>query len=298
MEKFHQLDTEQINPRTRHIDEQDTEGIVRLINQEDQLVALAVEQEIPHIVQAVDIIYEHVVAGGRLIYIGAGTSGRLGVLDASECPPTYGVPPTMVVGLIAGGVPALTQSSEGVEDHPECGVRDLKHIGFSATDVLVGIAASGRTPYVMGAMQYAKELGAPTIAVTCCQHSALSIVADVTVAPLVGPEAVTGSTRMKSGTAQKMVLNIFSTALMIKMGKVYGNLMVDVQASNGKLINRAVRIVCAATECDEATAQEALAQCGYHCKPAIVMLLTRLSAQEAQEALEQSNGRIALAIKS
>ena len=289
------LDTEQVNPLTAHIDQEDTQGILRLINQEDRRVAGAVAQEIPHIAQAVDAIYEKLAAGGRLIYIGAGTSGRLGVLDASECPPTYGVPYGMVQGVIAGGETALTHAIEGAEDHPEEGERDLRAIGFSGADVLVGIAASGRTPYVLGAMDYARSLGAVVIGLTSCHDSEMQRHADICITPLTGPEVVTGSTRMKSGTAQKMVLNMLSTAAMIKLGKVYGNLMVDVQATNEKLVQRAVSIVCTATGADVATARDALGRCGFHCKQAIVMLLLNTDEDGAKKALEGAGGHISRA---
>lgn len=290
------LDTEQRNPRTAHIDEENTEGILRLINQEDRLVAEAVEKEIPHIAGAVDAIYEKMAAGGRLIYCGAGTSGRLGVLDAAECPPTYGVPYGLVQGLIAGGTLALTRAVEGAEDHYEEGKRDLEGIGFSRTDALVGIAASGRTPYVLGAMDYARSLGAVAIGLTSCHDSQLKLHADICIAPVTGPEVVTGSTRMKSGTAQKLVLNMLSTAVMIKLGKVYGNLMVDVQASNEKLVERAVSIVCSATGAEPSVARDTLSRCGFSCKHAIVMLLLNVDEAEAKKALEEAQGHISRAV--
>ena len=291
------LDTEQVNPLTAHIDQEDTQGILRLINQEDRRVAGAVAQEIPHIAQAVDAIYEKLAAGGRLIYIGAGTSGRLGVLDASECPPTYGVPYGMVQGVIAGGETALTHAIEGAEDHPEEGERDLRAIGFSGADVLVGIAASGRTPYVLGAMEYAKKLGAPVIGVSCCPGSQVDEAADIGIAPTPGPEVVTGSTRMKSGTAQKMILNMLSTGAMIRLGKVYGNLMVDVKPTNEKLVRRCVTIVCEATGEPEGKAVQALESCDYHCKTAIVMLLCGKTADEARALLNRADGRVAEALR-
>lgn len=290
------LDTEQRNPRTAHIDEEDTQGILRLINQEDRLVAEAVEKEIPHIALAVDAIYEKMAVGGRLVYCGAGTSGRLGVLDAAECPPTYGVPYGLVQGLIAGGTLALTRAVEGAEDHYEEGVKDLEGIGFSQADALVGIAASGRTPYVLGAMDYARRLGAVAIGLTSCHDSQLKQHADICITPLTGPEVVTGSTRMKSGTAQKLVLNMLSTAVMIKLGKVYGNLMVDVQASNEKLVERAISIVCSATGVEPALARETLSRCGFSCKHAIVMLLLNVDMTEAKKALEEARGHISRAV--
>ena len=290
------IDTEQRNERTMHIDTLSTLEMVRLINQEDHKVAEAVERVVPQIAQAVDIIYERIHRGGRLVYIGAGTSGRLGVLDAVECPPTYGVDYDLVIGLMAGGAPAFVKAVEGAEDNRELGRKDLEDIGFSAGDVLVGIAASGRTPYVLGAMEYARSLGAPVLALTCCRDSELSRCADVTMAPLPGPEVITGSSRMKSGTAQKMVLNILSTATMIKLGKVYGNLMVDVKASNEKLYQRAISIVRTTTDVSEDVARATLERCGYSCKTAIVSILLNVSPEEAQKALAKADGHIANAI--
>lgn len=287
------LETEQPNPASAHIDSVSTEEIVRIINQEDHQVAPAVEKVLPQIAQAVEIIYQKMHAGGRLIYSGCGTSGRLGVLDAVECPPTYGVPPEMVVGLMAGGPPAFVKAVEGAEDDYALGRADLEAIGFSAGDALVGIAASGRTPYVLGALAYAVSLGAPAIALTCCRDSEMSRVAGLTISPVCGPEVITGSTRMKSGTAQKMVLNMISTAVMIKMGKVYGNLMVDVKATNEKLVYRSVSIVRQATGATEEQARDALASCGGSCKTAIVMLLCNLSSQAAEAALRKADGHVA-----
>ena len=297
MANLSQLQTEQRNPNSMHIDRMSTLDMVSVINQEDHRVAEAVEKELPQIAQAVDVIYEQLKNGGRLIYCGAGTSGRLGVLDASECPPTYGCDPGMVFGLIAGGPKAFTQAAEGAEDKADLGVQDLKGIDFSAKDVLVGIAASGRTPYAIGAMDYARSLGAPVIAVVCCTGSEMSRHADITIAPTPGSEVVTGSSRMKSGTAQKMVLNMLSTATMIKLGKVYENLMVDLRPSNEKLVQRAVRIVCSATGAEEAAARVALEAANMHCKTAIVMLLMNLNADEARSALEKADGRIAQAVQ-
>ena len=296
MVELRKLDTEQRNERSMHIDELSTIDMLTVINEEDHRVAEAVKKVLPEVAKAVDLIYEKVHSGGRLIYCGAGTSGRLGVLDAVECPPTYGVDPGLVVGLIAGGERAFVKAVEGAEDKPELGEADLREIGFSDKDALVGIAASGRTPYVIGAMDYARSVGAPVMCVVCCRDSELSRHADVCIAPIPGPEVVTGSSRMKSGTAQKLVLNMISTGVMIKMGKVYGNLMVDVKCSNEKLYRRAVSIVCTAAEVDEATAQKALEECGFSCKTAIVMLLLGVGAQEAKDTLEKADGRIAWAI--
>lgn len=297
MVELKKIATEQRNPDTMNIDALSTLDMVKLINREDHKVAQAVGQVTDKIAQAVDVIADRLSRGGRLIYCGAGTSGRLGVLDAVECPPTYSTEPEMVQGLIAGGYPAIFKAVEGAEDSKELGVQDLKNIAFSAGDVLVGIAASGRTPYVLGAMEYAKELGAVTVSVTCCPGSALDAFADIGIAPAPGPEVVTGSTRMKSGTAQKMVLNMLSTGAMIKLGKVYGNLMVDVKPSNEKLIRRCVTIVCTATDCDEATAVAALEACDYRPKTAIVMILCGLDAAQAQGKLQKADGRIAGVLK-
>ncbi len=289
--------TEEQNERTGNIDELSTIDMIRLINDEDKKVAFAVEWEAEHIAAAVDVIAAQLRAGGRLIYCGCGTSGRLGVLDAVECPPTYSTDPDMVVGLIAGGYDAMFRAVEGAEDDRALGEKDLRDIRFSREDVLVGIAASGRTPYVLGAMDYARSLGAPIIGVTCCPGSPVTEAAEIAIAPVPGPEVVTGSTRMKSGTAQKMVLNMLSTGAMIKLGKVYGNLMVDVKPSNEKLVDRCRRIVCTAAEVDEDAAREALEQCGYRPKTAIVMLRLGVDAETAREALERAEGRVAAALE-
>ena len=293
MVELKKIATEQRNPNTMNIDSLSTHEMIKLINREDHRVAEAVSQVTEEIAKAVDVIADRLSKGGRLIYCGAGTSGRLGILDAVECPPTYSTEPEMVQGLIAGGYPAIFKAVEGAEDSKELGVEDMKGIRFTAGDVLVGVAASGRTPYVLGCMEYAKELGAVTVAVTCCPGSVLDTYADIGIAPAPGPEVVTGSTRMKSGTAQKMVLNMLSTGAMIKLGKVYGNLMVDVKPSNEKLVRRCVTIVCAATECDEATATAALEQCEYRPKIAIVMVLMGVGAEEAKALLTRGGGRIA-----
>ena len=293
MVELKKIATEQRNPNTLNIDTLPTLDMIRLINQEDHNVAKAVGLVAEQIAQAVDVIADRLSKGGRLIYCGAGTSGRLGILDAVECPPTYSTEPEMVQGLIAGGYPAIFKAVEGAEDSKELGVEDMKGINFAAGDVLVGVAASGRTPYVLGCMEYAKELGAVTVSVTCCPGSVLDTYADIGIAPAPGPEVVTGSTRMKSGTAQKMVLNMLSTGAMIKLGKVYGNLMVDVKPSNEKLVRRCVTIVCAATECDEATATAALEECEYRPKIAIVMVLMGVDAAKAKELLNNAGGRVA-----
>ena len=295
--ELRRIDTEQRNPRTEHIDTLSTLDMITLINSEDHRCAEAVKAALPEIARSIDIIYDKLRAGGRLFYCGAGTSGRLGVLDAAECPPTYGVDPGLVVALIAGGAPAFLKAVEGAEDSRELGARDLAAHDFSSRDALVGIAASGRTPYVIGAMDYARSLGAPVMALVCCRDSEMSRHADITIAPVPGPEVVTGSSRMKSGTCQKLTLNLISTAVMIKLGKVYGNLMVDVKASNEKLVHRAISIVCTVTGESEETAREALEKCGFHCKTAIVSLLLGLEPEAARKALDEADGRVALALR-
>lgn len=293
-----QMITEGRNPASQNIDELSTEAMLRVINDEDKKVALAVEAIVPQIAAAVDAICAAFQAGGRLIYCGAGTSGRLGILDASECPPTFGTPREQVIGLIAGGHTAILQAVENAEDNREQGAQDLKDIHFSRHDVLVGIAASGRTPYVLGALAYANELGATTVALTCNPGSAMSQVAAIALTPVVGPEVITGSSRMKAGTAQKLVLNMLTTGSMIRSGKVYGNLMVDVEATNQKLVQRQVNIVMQATDCDDATASAALTACGGHCKTAILMVLADLAADEAKALLSQHQGFIRQALQA
>ncbi|PZL85552.1 N-acetylmuramic acid 6-phosphate etherase [Pantoea sp. ARC270] len=293
-----QMITEGRNPASQNIDELSTEAMLRVINDEDKKVALAVEAILPQIADAVDAICAAFRAGGRLIYCGAGTSGRLGILDASECPPTFGTPREQVIGLIAGGHTAILQAVENAEDNREQGAQDLKDIHFSRHDVLVGIAASGRTPYVLGALAYANELGATTVALTCNPDSAMAQVAAIALTPVVGPEIVTGSSRMKAGTAQKLVLNMLTTGAMIRSGKVYGNLMVDVEATNQKLVQRQVNIVMQATDCDDATARAAITACGGHCKTAILMVLAGLDADEAKALLSQHQGFIRQALQA
>ena len=298
MVELQKIATEQRNPNTMNIDTLSTLDMVKLINREDHRVADAVGEVTDKIAQAVDVIAEKLAAGGRLIYCGAGTSGRLGILDAVECPPTYSTDPETVQALMAGGYGAIFKAVEGAEDSKELGVQDMQNIHFCQKDVLVGIAASGRTPYVRGCMEYAKQLGAPTISVTCCPGSELDQFADIGIAPAPGPEVVTGSTRMKSGTAQKMVLNMLSTGAMIKLGKVYGNLMVDVKPSNEKLIRRCVTIVCSAAECTEAEATKALEACDYRPKVAIVMVLRGVNADTACAMLQKAEGRIAKVLEA
>lgn len=290
------LTTEGRNTASENIDMLDTEAMLRVINNEDQKVALAVEKVIPAIAQAVDVIVAAFKQGGRLIYCGAGTSGRLGILDASECPPTYGTPREQVVGLIAGGHRAILQAVENAEDSLTLGVDDLKALNFTARDVLVGIAASGRTPYVIAAMKYAQSLNAMTVALTCNENSEMARIADIAIVPVVGPEVVTGSSRMKAGTAQKLVLNMLTTGAMIRSGKVYGNLMVDVEATNLKLVQRQINIVMEATGCTRDIAEQALKTCGGRCKTAIVMVLGQLSAEQATHLLADNGGFIRQAL--
>jgi N-acetylmuramic acid 6-phosphate etherase len=288
--------TEQRNPATREIDRLSTIELLRVINQEDSRVAAAVEAALPSIAAALDLIAARMAAGGRLFYTGAGTSGRLGVLDASECPPTFNVPPDLVVGFIAGGDGALRRSVEGAEDSPEQGAEDLTGYGCTAADVLVGIAASGRTPYVQGAMRRARELGAATVALSCTSEALISGLADVAIEVLCGPEVITGSTRMKAGTATKMVLNMLSTGAMVKLGHVYGNLMVNVQQTNEKLRRRAQRIVAEAAEVPEDRARELLDLANGEVKTAIAMELLGLDAAEARERLAAAQGNLRRAV--
>ena len=296
LQQLNQLITEQRNPNSMQLDSLSAQELVALINREDQQVALAVEKCLPQIASAVEKIVAAFERGGRLVYVGAGTSGRLGVLDASECPPTYGVKPEMVVGLIAGGDHALRHPIEGAEDNVQQGQADLEEIDFSARDVLVGIAASGRTPYVLGALNYAKQLGATTVSIASNPNSKMAEVADIAIETVVGPEVLTGSSRMKSGTAQKLVLNMLTTASMVLIGKCYQNLMVDVQASKEKLKARALKIVMEATECDNETAANILAKANGKVKLAILMQLSGLDALEAQSLLDKSNGKLRQAL--
>lgn len=289
--------TESRNPASNSIDTLSTLEMLKIINQEDKKVPIAVEQTLTEIALVIDKVAYAFQHNGRLFYSGAGTSGRLGILDASECPPTYGSPRDMVIGLIAGGHQAILQAVENAEDNPQFGADDLKAFNFNQKDVLVGIAASGRTPYVVGAMNYAKTTGATVACISCNPNSEMVNIADIAIIPIVGPEVITGSSRMKAGTAQKLVLNMITTGAMIRIGKVYGNLMVDVEATNAKLIERQKHIVMAATECDRTTAEQALIACNNHCKTAIVMILTSLNAQQAKQTLADSDGFIRAALK-
>ena len=288
--------TEQPNPASTGIDSLPTCEALRIINAEDQKVALAVEKEIPSIARAVDAAVAVLERGGRMFYIGAGTSGRLGVLDASEIPPTYSASPEMVQGIMAGGERALTRASETSEDDPAAGVRDLLARGFTAQDVLVGIAASGRTPYVLGAVAEARRMGAVTIGICCVPDAELSRAVQIPIAPLVGPEIVAGSTRMKAGTAQKLVLNMLSTETFIRLGYVYGNLMVNVQPTNHKLVERARRIIAQGAGVSAERAAELLTASGNRVRTAIVMGRAGVSREEAERRLSAAGGRVARAL--
>jgi N-acetylmuramic acid 6-phosphate etherase len=297
------LTTEARNPRTTHIDQLSTLEMLTVINEEDQAVPLAVAKELPQIARAIDEIATRFERGGRLFYIGAGTSGRLGVLDASECPPTFSVPPTLVQGLIAGGDSALRKSSEKSEDSPQQGATDLMAAGFGrdnngfrVPDTLVGIAASGRTPYVIGAMEQARKLGALTVSLTCVADSQMASLADIAIAPVTGPEVVTGSTRLKAGTATKLVLNMLSTGVMIRTGAVYGNLMVNVQATNEKLVDRAQRIIIEATGVDRPTAAKLLEEAG-SVKVAIAMQKLSINRAAAEVKLNAAGGSLAAVLR-
>jgi len=289
--------TESRNKNSMEIDRLSTLDMLKVINNEDKKVALAVERELPNITEAVDEIARAFSEGGRLIYMGAGTSGRLGVLDASECPPTYGTPATQVVGLIAGGEKAILKAVENAEDNREMAVDDLKGLQLSKKDVVVGIAASGRTPYVLGGLEYAKGIGAVTVGISCNPESALAHAADIEISPVVGAEVVTGSSRMKAGTAQKLVLNMLTTASMIKIGKVYGNLMVDVEATNAKLVERQKKIVIEATGASREEAERAISESKGSCKLAIFMIISGLDADKAREILDRKKGFIRKALE-
>ena len=290
------LVTESRNTASAEIDTLSTQDMLTIINQEDQKVPLAVKAELPKIAQTVDIITQAFASGGRLIYMGAGTSGRLGILDASECPPTYGSNPDLVVGLIAGGHQAILKAVENAEDNVELGQSDLESLNLTNKDVVVGIAASGRTPYVIGGLKYANSVGATTVSLACNPGCPMEAQAKIVITPIVGAEVVTGSSRMKAGTAQKLVLNMLTTGAMIRSGKVFGNLMVDVEATNAKLIQRQTNIVMEATGVTTEQAEQALNACDRHCKTAILMLLADIDAKQAKHRLTQHNGFIRAAL--
>ena len=299
------LATEQRNPASMHIDAEPFPSILRIINEEDKRVALAVEKELPYIEKAVSVVTEALHKGGRLVYVGAGTSGRLGVLDAVECPPTFGVEPEMVQGVIAGGHKAMFHAQEGAEDKKESGARDIEERNVGRNDVVCGIAASLQTPYVVGAIKRAKELGARTLYVTTNPRGLLALPEfaelgrsiDVAICPEVGPEVIMGSTRMKSGTAQKLVLNMITTASMIGLGKVYENMMIDLQITNAKLRERAKKIVMTITGINYQEASDALEAAGNQVKTALVMLKAHVTKAEAQERLRAANGFVRAAIE-
>jgi N-acetylmuramic acid 6-phosphate etherase len=288
--------TEQDNPRTREIGSLSVPEIVALINDEDVRVAIAVQRTLPEVAKAIDGIVARLQGGGRLLHVGTGTSGRLGVLDASECPPTFGVSPDLVQGIIAGGYDACYRAVEASEDDRAAGARDLEARRVTSQDAIVGIAASGRTPYTIGAVEHARAIGAFTVAVTCVPDSEITRAAEVAIVPVVGPEVLTGSTRMKAGTAQKMVLNMLSTVAMIRLGYVTGNRMTNMRARNSKLLSRSIRIVCAETGVDEPAAQISLEQAGGDLPVAIVMVKTGRSRADVSAALETARGVIARAV--
>ena len=298
MENSHlgSLTTERRNERSRRIHQAKTIDILKIINDEDKTVAEAVQEVLPEVKTAVDFAVGSLKKGGRIIYIGAGTSGRLGVLDAAECPPTFSISPESVIGIIAGGEKALYKAVEGAEDHEAFGRRDLEAVNLSNNDTVIGIAASGRTPYVLGALKYARETGAKTVSLTCNENSAISQASDHSIEVVVGPEVIAGSTRMKAATAHKMILNMISTAAMIKMGKVYENLMVDVKVSNDKLKERAIRIIQTVTDVPKETAALALEKSHNQVKTAILMVKTNEDAAAAENLLEKSEGDIEKAL--
>lgn len=291
------LSTEQRNPKSMNIDTASTSEILKIINEEDKIVPLIVEKELPYIEKAVNIIVDALKNGGRLLYFGAGTSGRLGVIDAAECPPTFGTPHELIRGYIAGGKEAMFVAQEGAEDLEEKGVNDVISAKVSPNDVVCGIAASKRTPYVVGAVKKAKQLGAKTLFVTCNPREEFNIEGvDVAICPYVGPEVIMGSTRMKSGTAQKLVLNMLTTASMIRLGKVYENMMIDLQLTNKKLVERAKKIIMTITGVSYEAADDYLKKSGGHVKTALVMIKANVSVDEAKRRLNMANGFVRKAI--
>jgi N-acetylmuramic acid 6-phosphate etherase len=289
-DEFSSLQTESVNPATHDLDRMSTLDLVKTINREDARVALAVGEAAPEIATAINAIAERMRRGGRLVYTGAGTSGRLGVLDASECPPTFSVSPDLVVGIIAGGDAALRNSVEAAEDRPEAGEADLKAIGLRPEDSVVGLSASGRTPYVIGGLNYARSIGALAIGIACNKPAALSPAADMAILVPVGPEVLSGSTRLKSGTAQKMVLNLLSTGVMVRLGKTFSNLMIDLRPTNDKLRVRACRLVDQVTGLSEEAARDLLEGCGWEVKTAVVMAKLGVTADEARGKLSEAGG--------
>ena len=290
------MTTESRNTNTMHLDTMTALEVVTVMNREDEKVPQAIARVLPQIARVAELARDAIAAGGRVIYMGAGTSGRLGVLDAVECPPTFGVPYGTVIGLVASGANAFDRPIEDAEDDPEEGRRDLQAVGFNEKDLLIGIAASGRTPYVLGGLALGKELGCRTAAIVCNANSPMAAAAEIAIEVFPGPECVTGSTRLKAGTCQKLILNMISTAAMVLCGKVYQNLMVDVEPSNAKLVVRARHIVMEATGCNQAAAEAALTQAGGHAKTAITMILADCSAEEAKLRLEKAQGHVRIAI--
>ena len=291
------MTTESRNVNTMELDTMTALQIVTVMNREDERVPQAIARVLPQIARCAEIAGEVLRSGGRIVYMGAGTSGRLGLLDAVECPPTFGVPYDTVIGLVAGGASAFTRPIEDAEDKPEEGVKDLKSVALTGTDMVIGIAASGRTPYVLGGLAYAKELGCRTAAIVCNENSPMAAAAELAIEVSPGPECLTGSTRLKAGTCQKLILNMISTAAMVRCGKAYSNLMVDVDPCNEKLVVRARKIVMEATGCPEEEAAEALLQAGNHPKTAITMILAGCDAQEARQRLEKAGGFVRDAIR-
>lgn len=296
MSQLEKLATEHSHPKTNNLDIMSVKEIIKTMNEEDQTVAIAVQMVLPQIEEAIHIVCDKLSTGGRLFYIGAGTSGRIGLLDAVECPPTFSTSPQMVQAVLAGGFGAVAVAVEGAEDDQELGKNDLIHVKLTSSDVVIGIAASGRTPYVAGALSYAQSVGAKTISLTSNARSAISQYADVAIEVETGPEILTGSTRLKAATAHKMVVNMISTATMVRIGKVYKNLMVDVNPSNHKLKERAKKIVCEAANVTYEEAEQALAQTNFNVKQAIVMILTGSSVDEVAVLLEKAKGEVRVAI--
>lgn len=292
------LNTEERNPHTEKIDELSALEIVKLLNIEDQTVPFVIQKILPDISRAIIVIAKHLSHGGRLFYIGSGTSGRLGVLDAAECPPTYNTDPQLIQGIIAGGPDAIFHAQEGIEDQREAGAQDLRKRALTNLDVVIGLTASGRTPYVLGALEYARSVGAYTIVLTCTQTAEAESLASLSLTAVTGPEAITGSTRMKAGTAQKLILNMLSTGSMVLMGKVYGNLMVDLQCTNKKLEARACRIIQEATGCSAETAEICLRNAHGSAKTAILMYLKNLNYTAARTKLAQNDGSLKKALRS
>lgn len=297
MDDITRLDTEQNNVHSWNIDRCSTKEILKIINEEDQIVAAAVSGCLDEIAKLVDQAVMRLAQGGRIFYVGAGTSGRLGILDASECPPTYGVSHELVQGIMAGGPTAMKKAKEGSEDDAKAGQKDLENVHLSACDVVIGLATSGRTPYVIGALHYAKEIGCYTGAISCVHHALISEIADAKMEAVTGPEVICGSTRMKAGTAQKMILNMISTAVMIKLGKVYHNYMVDLQATNEKLYQRAIHMIQMICECTKDKAVQVFEASGHHVKTAILMAESKQSKEACIDALHRSKDHLLLALE-